>query len=292
MTAAFLAGLVAGYGVAVPVGAIAVLILGLSARTSLRVGAAAAFGVATADGLYAAVAVLGGAAVAAVVAPVAPVAGPLRVVAAVVLLALAVHGGWRTWRSRPPSGGSGSAGPEPHGPGSGGFKPGGLELGGSEPGGFKPGGLEPGGQEPDGLESESESGGSESGQSGRGGPGPGSGRPQPGRLRSGGSEPARGMDTPGRAFVGVLALTLLNPATVVYFAALVLGRADAARAAPAAAALFVLGAFVASASWQLLIAGSGTLVGRVLAGPRGRLVTGLLSSLIIAALAVAMLVVR
>ncbi|MFY1681512.1 LysE family transporter [Micromonospora sp. WMMD730] len=255
MTAAFLAGLVAGYGVAVPVGAIAVLILGLSARTSLRVGAAAAFGVATADGLYAAVAVLGGAAVAAVVAPVA---GPLRVAAAVVLLVLAVHGGWRTWRSRPPSGGSASAGPEPLGPGSGGFKPGGLESGGSEPGGSQPG------------------------QSGRGGPGP----------ESGGSEPVRGMNTPARAFVGVLALTLLNPATVVYFTALVLGRADAARAAPAAAALFVLGVFVASASWQLLIAGSGTLVGRVLAGPRGRLVTGLLSSLIIAALAVAMLVVR
>lgn len=250
VTAAFLAGLVAGYAVAVPVGAIAVLILGLSARTSLRVGAAAAFGVATADGLYAAVAVLGGAAVAAVVAPVA---GPLRVAAAVVLLVLAVHGGWRTWRSRPPSGGSGSVGPEPRDPGSGGFKPGGLESGGSEPG-----------------------------QSGRGGPGP----------ESGGSEPVRGMNTPGRAFVGVLALTLLNPATVVYFTALVLGRADAARAAPAAAALFVLGVFVASASWQLLIAGSGTLVGRVLAGPRGRLVTGLLSSLIIAALAVAMLVVR
>ncbi|MBW4702195.1 MULTISPECIES: LysE family transporter [unclassified Micromonospora] len=208
MTAAFLAGLVAGYGVAVPVGAIAVLILGLSARTSFRVGAAAALGVATADGLYAAVAVLGGAAVAAVVAPVA---GPLRVVAAVVLLALAVHGGWRAWRPRPASGGPGAG---------------------------------------------------------------------------------RGIDTAGRAFAGVLALTLLNPATVVYFTALVLGRADAARAAPAAAALFVLGAFVASASWQLLIAGGGTLVGRVLAGPRGRLVTGLLSSLIIAALAVAVLVVR
>ncbi|GAB3940337.1 hypothetical protein GCM10027614_23830 [Micromonospora vulcania] len=78
MTGALLAGLVAGYGVAIPVGAIAVLILGLSARTSFRVGAAGALGVATADGLYAAVAALGGAAVAGVVEPVA---GPLRVVA-------------------------------------------------------------------------------------------------------------------------------------------------------------------------------------------------------------------
>ncbi|MGS2619195.1 LysE family transporter [Micromonospora sp. LZ34] len=205
MTGAFLAGLVAGYGVAIPVGAIAVLILGLSARTSFRVGAAAALGVATADGLYAAVAALGGAVVAGLIAPVA---GPLRLAAALVLLAIAAHGAWRAARPRTPTGAAG---------------------------------------------------------------------------------PRRGLDTPPRAFAGVLALTLLNPATVVYFAALVLGRGDAADPDPLAAALFVLGAFVASASWQLLIAGGGTLVGRVLAGPRGRLVTALLSSAIIAALAVAML---
>ncbi|RLK12486.1 arginine exporter protein ArgO [Micromonospora sp. M71_S20] len=205
MTGAFLAGLVAGYGVAIPVGAIAVLILGLSARTSFRVGAAAAFGVATADGLYAAVAALGGAAVAGLIAPVA---GPLRLAAALVLLLLAGHGAWRALRPRTATGVAG--------------------------------------------------------------------------VR-------RGMDTPVRAFTGVLALTLLNPATVVYFAALVLGRTDRAGSDPLAAGLFVLGAFVASASWQLLVAGGGSLVGRVLTGPRGRLVTALLSSAIIAALAVAML---
>ncbi|MEV1329952.1 LysE family transporter [Micromonospora costi] len=202
MTGAFLAGLVAGYGVAVPVGAIAVLILGLSARTSFRVGAAAALGVATADGLYAAVAALGGAALAAVIAPAA---GPLRAAAAVVLLALAAHTAWRALRPRAGSGAS------------------------------------------------------------RGG---------------------RGLESPARAFGGVLALTLLNPATVVYFAALVLGRGDGADPDPRAAASFVLGAFVASASWQLLIAGGGTLVGRALAGPRGRLLTALASSAIIATLAV------
>ncbi|MEV1287482.1 LysE family transporter, partial [Micromonospora sp. NPDC049679] len=86
MSEVFVAGLLAGYGVAVPVGAIAILILGLTARTSLRVGAAAALGVATADGLYAVVAVLGGAALA---GAIAPVAGPLRWLAAVVLLGLA-----------------------------------------------------------------------------------------------------------------------------------------------------------------------------------------------------------
>ncbi|MFG3704478.1 LysE family transporter [Micromonospora sp. NPDC047670] len=209
MTGAFLAGLVAGYGVAVPVGAIAVLILGLSARTSFRVGAAAALGVATADGLYAAVAALGGAAVAGLIAPVA---GPLRLAAAVVLLALAGHTAWRALRPRT-------------GPGV--------------PAGTR-----------------------------------------------------RGLDTPMRAFGGVLALTLLNPATVVYFAALVIGRQGGADPGVAGALLFVAGAFVASASWQLLIAGGGTLVGRTLAGPRGRRVTALVSSGLIAALATVMLLPR
>lgn len=146
MTRAFLAGLVAGYGVAIPVGAIAILILGLSARTSFRVGAAAALAVATADGLYAVVAVLGGAGLAGIIAPVA---GPLRVVAAVVLLGLAGHGLWRTWsahRSR----------------------------------------VTP-------------------------------------TARAG-----RGMGTPGRAYAALLGLTLLNPMTVLYFTALVLGRRDTA----------------------------------------------------------------
>ncbi|MGY3518204.1 LysE family transporter [Micromonospora sp. PTRAS2] len=204
MTGAFLAGLAAGYGVAVPVGAIAVLIMGLSARTSFRVGAAAALGVATADGVYAAVATLGGAAVAGLVAPVA---GPLRLVAAAVLLAIAVRGAWQALHPRP----VGAAGRR------------------------------------------------------------------------------RGLESPGRAFAGLLALTMLNPATVVYFAALVLARNDGHGVGPAAAAAFVAGAFLASASWQLLVAGGGSVVGRALTGPRGRRVTGLVSSAIIAALAVVIL---
>lgn len=203
MTGAFLAGLVAGYGVAIPVGAIAILILGLSARTSFRVGSAAALGVATADGLYAAVAALGGAAVA---SGLAPFAGPLRLVAAGVLLGLACLTAWRALRPPAPT-------PEP---------------------------------------------------SARG-----------------------GLDTPVRAFAAVLGLTLLNPATVVYFVALVLGRGDVLGSGGAGATAFTAGVFLASASWQLLIAGGGSLIGRALTGPRGRRVTALLSSAIIAALAVA-----
>ncbi|MEU1809859.1 LysE family transporter [Micromonospora sp. WMMD1076] len=89
------------------------------------------------------------------------------------------------------------------------------------------------------------------------------------------------------AFAAVLALTLLNPATVVYFVALVPGRGDVLGSGPARAAAFTGGVFLASAGWQLLIAGGGTLIGRALTGPRGRRGTALLSSVIIAALAVA-----
>ncbi len=58
----------------------------------------------------------------------------------------------------------------------------------------------------------------------------------------------------------------------------------------ATAALFGLGAFASSASWQLLLATAGTALGRVLSGPRGRLGTALASSAIMVALAGAMLI--
>lgn len=197
MSGPFLAGVVAGYGIAMPVGAIGVLIAGLSARTSLRIGAAAGLGAATADGVYALAAVAGGAVVA---SAIAPVAAPLRWAGALILLALA---GWTAREAI--------------------RRPGVTERG---------------------------------------------------------EHPA----TVLRAYTGVLALTLLNPATVIYFAALVLGSGGAG-----GGVWFVAGAFLASASWQLLIAGGGCLVGRFLTGDRGRLLTALVSSGVIAALAVRLL---
>ncbi|GAA0465125.1 lysine transporter LysE [Paractinoplanes deccanensis] len=195
MSASFLAGLVAGYGVALPMGAIGVLIAGLSARVSLRVGAAAGLGAATADGVFAAIAVIGGAAVAALIEPIA---GPLRWVAAAVLLVLAAI----TAR---------------------------------------------------------------------------------GAFRAPGEREQRAA-TPVRAYAGVLGLTLLNPATVIYFAALVLGKGG-----EGGGAWFVTGVFLASASWQLLIAGGGSLIGRWLTGERGRVITALVSSAVIAVLAIKLL---
>ena len=72
-----------------PVGAVAAYLVALTAQTSLRTGVFAALGVATADGVYALIAVCGGAALAAVLRPVTL---PLRRGSAVVLIVLAVHG--------------------------------------------------------------------------------------------------------------------------------------------------------------------------------------------------------
>jgi arginine exporter protein ArgO len=203
---ALVAGAIAGYGVAVPVGAIAALIISLTARTSLRVGAAAALGVATADGVFATAAVLGGAALARLIAPVST---PLRWVAAAILVALATRTAVTAFRHF---------------------------------------------------------------------------------AAVTTAKQRGGLTTPGRAYLGLLGLTILNPATIVYFGALVLGRRADDGVSAAADVLFVLGAFLASASWQLLLAGGGSLVGRVLTGPKGRLGTALASSAVIAALAVALVV--
>ena len=78
-----IAGLVTGWAIAIPIGAVGALLVALSARTSIRAGSAAALGVATVDGLYAAVAVVGGAAIA---TRLEPHADWLRVASALVLL--------------------------------------------------------------------------------------------------------------------------------------------------------------------------------------------------------------
>jgi integrase len=72
----------------VPVGAIAVVLISLSARTSLRIGAAAGLGAATVDGAYALIAVAGGAGLA---RSARAAADPLHWAAATVLTILAVR---------------------------------------------------------------------------------------------------------------------------------------------------------------------------------------------------------
>jgi threonine/homoserine/homoserine lactone efflux protein len=86
-----------------------------------------------------------------------------------------------------------------------------------------------------------------------------------------------------RTYATVLALTLLNPATVIYFASLTIGLPHIS-SEPAARVAFVAAAGLASLSWQWLLAGAGSaLHGRV--PPRLATWTGIASSAIIAALA-------
>ena len=203
MIEALIAGALAGYGVAMPVGSIGVLLIGMSAQSSLRIGAAAAVGVATADGLYALAAALGGVGAARLIAPAGQA---LRWTAAIVLIALAIRTGY-TGISR-----------------------------------FR------------------------------------------GRTSTG--APSILASSPGRAYASLLGLTLLNPTTIVYFAALVIGGRETSGTGALVRIAFAAAAFAASASWQLLLAGSGAALGRFLAGRVGRLATALVSSAVVSFLAV------
>jgi threonine/homoserine/homoserine lactone efflux protein len=92
---AFLVGVAAGYAIAIPVGPIAILILRLGVRQGLRAAAVAGAGTATADLIYATIAMLFGAAASAYLQPFL---AATRVVAAVVLAVIAVRGMTRAAR--------------------------------------------------------------------------------------------------------------------------------------------------------------------------------------------------
>lgn len=96
--------------------------------------------------------------------------------------------------------------------------------------------------------------------------------------------------TPARAYLNLAALTALNPATVITFAAVVIGRpAGGAHSSWPALALFAIGAFVASACWQLLLTGGGSLLGQLLRGRRGQLAISVCSALLMLGLATGLL---
>ena len=88
--------------------------------------------------------------------------------------------------------------------------------------------------------------------------------------------PRRPRPPPWQAFAAFLALTAVNPTTVVYFAAVVIGNPDLADGW-AEGVVFVTAAFVASASWQLALAGLGSVLGRSVTSRRGRVVTAWVS---------------
>jgi arginine exporter protein ArgO len=189
------AGLLAGLGVAMPLGAIGALLIGLPARAGHRTAVTAALGVATTDALYATAAVLGGASVA---DAVRGIARPLQLISAGVLAALALATLVAARRT-----------PEAAGTAT--------------------------------------------------------------RL------------TPGRAYLGFLALTAVNPATLGYFAALVLGSDGALQSSNGA--WFIVGVSAASAAWQLVLVGGGAAAAHVLATPRGRTVLAVTSAAVMLLLA-------
>ena len=89
MLEAVVAGAVAGFAIAIPVGAIAVLIIHTGLTRGVAAGLAAGAGAATADGIYATIAVVAGIGVANLIGPLV---GPLRIVGGLVLIALGVRG--------------------------------------------------------------------------------------------------------------------------------------------------------------------------------------------------------
>jgi arginine exporter protein ArgO len=182
----FLAGAAAGFGIAIPVGAIAILIVETGLRRGFRLAAAAGLGAAGADGIYAFAAAAFGAALAGLLAPYET---PLRVLAIVLLVAIALRGLLGASRAqRTPATDDGAAMP--------------ADVEAAERGG-----------------------------------------------------------SVLRTFGAFLGLTLLNPVTVTYFAALILGLAGTG-VGPAEKAAFVAGAFLASLSWQVLLAAVGAFLHR------------------------------
>ena len=203
MPDALWAGILAGYAIAIPVGPIAILIFDTGLRRGFPSAAAAGAGAASADGFYATLAGLVGAAVAGLVAPVIT---PARFAGAGLLAFIAARSLWAATRP-PPAAPTGAFAAAP-------------------------------------------------------------------------------ADTAAAARAGValrmyllfLGLTIVNPMTFLYFAALMLGLPPAAGSE--GRVLFVGGAFAASLSWQLLLAAAGsTLRGRL--PPRVQVATRIVGALIV-----------
>ena len=197
MIEAAVAGAIAGFAIAIPVGAIAVLIIHIGFTRGFRSGLAAAAGAATADLIYATIAAMAGLGLNAVIGPVLT---PLRVVGGALLVAIGARGL--------------------------------LAL-----------------RSPRDL-----------------------------------AEPVDLTVSAHRAprtYLSLLGLTLLNPATVIYFAALAVGLPFLG--GPTERLVFALAAFAASLSWQVLLAGFGAALSRG-SGQRLRRPTTLIGNAVVIAL--------
>ncbi|WP_403021812.1 LysE family transporter [Salinibacterium sp. GXW1014] len=201
-----LSGIIAGLAIAIPVGAIALLILYIAADHGVGRGLAAAFGAATVDTTYAMVAVTLGA----VIAPFIAVAQePLRYVSAGVLIVLAVVIMRPIWRR----GDSDAA---------------------ARPSAFVSSGL--------------------------------------------------------RVYLGLVALTVANPATIIYFMALTTGNAFGETMTFGDRAWFVAGVALGSGAWHAVLAVAGATLSRFLRGEGARRWTAAVGGLLMVGLAIRALV--
>ena len=196
---AFLSGVLAGYGIAIPVGAIALLIVQVGIKCGFRCAFMAGAGAATADLIYAGLAVAAGAALAQLIDSAGDV---FRIASAAVLIAVALVG-----------------------------------------------------------------------------------------LRRA-TKPIQQMDIamPNRSelagtYARFLGLTIINPTTIIYFAAVVVGLGVASGLTPVGGILFCVGAFLASLSWQTLLAFVGASAGKRMS-PRTQVAAMVVGNLLILGLAV------
>jgi len=86
----------------------------------------------------------------------------------------------------------------------------------------------------------------------------------------------------------VLGLTLLNPITVTYFTTLILGTSADSSQSSVSAILFISGVFLASLSWQSLLASVSGIAHKRLPA-KVQVVTFAIGNLVIIALGVAVL---
>jgi threonine/homoserine/homoserine lactone efflux protein len=199
---AFFSGILAGYGIAIPVGAVALLIIQVGIKCGFRCAFMAGAGAATADLIYAGLAVVGGAALAQVIDSAGDA---FRIASGIVLVAIALVG-----------------------------------------------------------------------------------------LRKA-NKPVEQVDVamPNRSaltrtYARFLGLTVINPTTIIYFAAVVVGLGVASGLTAVGGVLFCAGAFVASLSWQTLLAFTGASAGRRMS-PQVQAVAMVVGNLLIFGLAVAII---
>lgn len=197
----FFNGALAGYAIAIPVGAIAVLILETALQRGFGHGLAAGSGAATADLIYATIAATLGTLVAQYLTPIAPI---LKIASAGFLVALGARGLYQVWQMR-----------NNHA-----------------------------------------------------------------TLKA---KPAN--SSVAQTYFTLLGLTILNPATIAYFAALILGGTVGAAPSVGAKAAFVAGAWLSSWSWQALLAVVGALAHRHMP-PSFRVWTSVVGNVIIVALGI------